>query len=144
MSGRPGCCIAMTMTNYTNTWYIYIHICMQNHNDTTIIKTNDTVLRKMYLSHYWKGCVWQGIGDRTELQHIDPHPYGHQRFFPVLQCCSTGGPGAQLSAGCCFLYSSISPTLLIPKIQSGVPRAPSAGCWLSLPHLVSKLVCSPN
>ena len=44
------------------------------------------------------------------LQYIDPHSYGHQRcVFLVLQCCSTGGPGAQLSAE----------------------------CWLSLPHLVS-------
>ena len=45
-----------------------------------------------------------------------PHSYGHQRFFPVLQGCSTGGPGAQLSARCCFLYRIISPTLLIPKL----------------------------
>ena len=28
--------------------------------------------RKIYLSLYWKGCVWEGVGDRTELQHIDP------------------------------------------------------------------------
>ena len=38
-----------------------------------------------------------------------PHSYGHQRcVFLVLQGCSTGGPGAH-----------------------------SAGCWLSLPHLVT-------
>ena len=30
--------------------------------------------RKIYLSLYWKGCVWEGVGDRTELQHIDPPP----------------------------------------------------------------------
>ena len=44
---------------------------------------------------------------------------------------------AQLSAGCCFLYSIISPTLLISKLSIGGPEAPSAGCWLSLPQLVS-------
>ena len=55
--------------------------------------------------------MWEGVGDRTELQHIDPYSYGHQYLFPVRQGCSTGGPGAQLSAG----------------------------CWLSLPHLVSRL-----
>ena len=49
--------------------------------------------------------MWEGVGHRTELQHIDPHSYGHQSFFPVLQ-------GAQ-------------------------PETHSAGCWLSLSHLVT-------
>ena len=54
--------------------------------------------------------MWEGVGDRTELQYIDPHSYGHQGcVFLVFQGCSTGGPGAQLSAE----------------------------CWLSLPRLVS-------
>ena len=58
--------------------------------------------------------MWEGVGDRTELQYIDPHSYGHQRcVFPVLQGCSTGGPEAH-----------------------------SAGCELSLPHLVTN--GSPN
>ena len=39
--------------------------------------------------------MWERVGDRTELQHIDPHCYGHQRFFPVLLGCSTEGLGAQ-------------------------------------------------
>ena len=43
--------------------------------------------------------MWEDVGDRTELQYIDPHSYGRQRcVFLVLQGCSTGGPGAQLSA----------------------------------------------
>ena len=29
-------------------------------------------LRKIYLSLYLKGFVWEGVGDRTELQHINP------------------------------------------------------------------------
>ena len=81
---------------------------MQNHNDETI-KTSDTVFLEKYTSHFiWKGCVWEGVGDWTELQHIDPHSYGHQRFFPVLLGCSNGGLGPILS-----------------------------GYWLSLPHLIS-------
>ena len=52
--------------------------------------------------------MWEGVGDRTELQHIDPHSYGHQYFFPVLLGCSTGGLGPSLS-----------------------------GCWFSRPHLIS-------
>ena len=47
-------------------------------------------------------------------------------------------------SGCCFLYRILSPTGLISKLSIGGPEAPSAGCWLSLPHfsptgLVSKL-----
>ena len=78
--------------------YIYTCIYMQNgsqrHNDKGRAKTN------MYLSFYCNVCVWEGVGDRTELQYIDLHSYGRQRcVFLVLQDCSTGGPGAHLSAG---------------------------------------------
>ena len=114
---------------------------MQNHNDT--IKTSDTVLRKIYLSHFtWKGCVWEGVGDRTELQHIDPHSYGHQRFFPLLPGCSTGGLGPILS-GCWFSLPHLISTGLISKLLN---RAPSAGCWHSLPLLVTNcwISCALN
>ena len=78
--------------------------------------------------------------NELKLQYIDPHSYGHQRcVFLVLQGCSTGGPGAQLSAGWWLslphLVSNSSDLQL--QTQSGVPRVPSAGWWLSLPHLVS-------
>ena len=64
------------------------------HNDT--IKMSDTVLRKIYLSLYWKGCVWEGVEDRTELQHIDPtNIYGHQRSFPVHPGLLNRGSGAK-------------------------------------------------
>ena len=87
--------------------------------------------------------MWEGVEDRTELQHIDPHSYGHQHFFPVLLGSSTGAWGlASLGAG--FLYRILSPTHLIRNCSIGDLRAPSARCWLSQPHLsptgmVSKL-----
>ena len=112
---------------------LYKHICMQNHSDDTI-KTGDTVLLEKYTSHFiWKGCVWEGVGDRTELQHIDPHSYGHRRFFPVHLGCSTVGLGASLSGTC----SSIQHLLSNCNCSIGGRRAHSAGCWLSLLHLVS-------
>ena len=40
-----------------------------------------------------------------------------------------------LGAG--FLYRILFPTRMIPNWLIGGLRAPSAGCWLSLPHLVS-------
>ena len=68
---------------------------MQNHNDT--IRTSDTVLRKIYLSLYWKGCVWEGVRDRTELQHIDPHSIGHNCVsFPFSWAAQPGAWGQAL------------------------------------------------
>ena len=37
------------------------------------MKTSGHSLLEKYTSHFiWKGCVWEGVGDWTELQHIDP------------------------------------------------------------------------
>ena len=81
--------------------------------------------------------MWEGVGDWTELQYIDPHSYGHQRcVFLVLQGCSTGGLGA-LSAGCGLSLPHLISNWFGLQTPSGIPRAPSAGWWLSLPHLIS-------
>ena len=102
---------------------------MQNHNDDTI-KTSDRVLLEKYTSHFiWKGCMWEGVGDRIELQHIDPPLYWPlPRFFPVLLGCSTEGLGAQPL--CVLVFSTASHLQLVWSLtaQSGVPRVPSAGC----------------
>ena len=81
--------------------------------------------------------MWEGVGDRTELQHMDPHSYGHQRFFPVLLGCSARSLGAQ-SLWDMFLNPASYPQLVwSPNCSIGGLRGPSAGCWLSLPHLIS-------
>ena len=96
--------------------YIYIYICcivtiMNMHIYTYTCRIHiDAMNRQVKTS-----CVWKGVGDRTELQYIDPHSYGHQRLFLAFQGCSTGGPGAQLSAECCSLYRILSLTSLISK-----------------------------
>ena len=65
--------------------------------------------RKIYLSLYWKGCVWEGVGDWTELQHIEPHSIDHNRVsFPFSWAAQPRAWGPSLS-----------------------------GCWFSLPHLIS-------
>ena len=57
-----------------------------------------------YTFHFiWKGSkgllkvlLCEGVGDRTELQHIDPHSYGHNSVsFLFVLGCSTGGLVAQ-------------------------------------------------
>ena len=53
--------------------------------------------------------MWEAVGDRTELQHIDPHSIGHNRVsFPFSWAAQLGAWGSSLS-----------------------------GCWFSLPHLIS-------
>ena len=91
---------------YKHITHIHLHMHAE-HNDT--IKTSDTVLRKIYLSLYLKGCVWEGVGDRTELQYIDPHSIGYNRVsFPFSWAVQPEAWGPSLS-----------------------------GCWFSLPHLVT-------
>ena len=74
-------------------------------------------LKNIPLTLFERFCVREGVGDRTELQYIDPHSYGHQRcVFLVFQGCSTGGPGHSflLSAG--FFYRILSPTGLVSEL----------------------------
>ena len=47
------------------------------------------------------------------------------------------GPGGPATLGAGFLYRILCPTRLIPSCSIGGSRAPSTGCWLSLPHLLS-------
>ena len=78
--------------------------------------------------------MWEGVGYRTELQHIDPHSYGHNRVsFPFSWAAQPGGMGDQplwdmFLNPASFLQLIWSPTAWFPSAQSGVPRPPSAGC----------------
>ena len=85
-------------------------------NTTTQWRRAKTSLKKIYLSLYSKGSVWEGVADRTELQYIDPHSHGHQRcVFLILQGCTTGSLGAH-SAGCRLPLPHLSPTGLVCKV----------------------------
>ena len=86
----------------------------------------------------------RGVGDRTELQHIDHHSYGHQRFFPVLLGCSTGDLGPSLSGCFFFLYRILSPTDLVSKLLNRGPEG--SLCWVLAFSTASylQLVWSPN
>ena len=105
------CCIAMN--NYTLTY--------ECRNITTQWRRASQFFRKIYLSICWKGCVWEGVGDRTELQHIEPHSYGHDSFsFPFSWLLSRGPGGpAPLEHG---PHSSIfSPTETPQSVARGPP-----------------------
>ena len=81
--------------------------------------------------------MWEGVGDRTELQYIDPHSYGRQRcVFLVLQMLNRR-PSSLLDDG--FLYCILSATSLDPN-SIGAPRAPSA--WCGFPYHISSIAPS--
>ena len=90
-------------------------------NDNTIIKKKRaTEFFKKYTSHFiWKGCMWEGVGNRTELQHIDPHSIAHNRVsFPFSGTAQPGGWGpASLGAG--FHYRILFLTRLFPNCSIG-------------------------
>ena len=65
-----------------------------------------------------------------------PFYWPKQRFFPVLQAAQTEALGPSLSGTCSsiqYLLSNSSD----PQLSIGGLRASSAGCWLSLPHLIT-------
>ena len=112
---------------------------MQIHNDT-IITTSEVFFIKICTSHFivrvrkglLKICVWEGVGDRTELQYFDPHSNGRQRcVFLVLQGSSNGGPEAHSDGWWLSLLHLIS-NFSGPQTPSGFPKAPSA--WRGFPY----------
>ena len=63
----------------------------------------------MHVSLYGKGCVWEGVGDRTELQHIDPHSTGHNCIsFPFSWAAQPGALGPSLSRICSSIQHLLS------------------------------------
>ena len=127
--------------------YIYIGVCvlychLQHHYDTINKPTQEDFFKQnIYLSLYCKGskgllkvCGWEGVRDRTELKYFDPNSYGRQRcVFLVLQMLNRR-PWGPLCKVLAFFTASYQHLLWTP-IQSGHPRAPSAGCGFFLPQL---------
>ena len=120
------------MTNYTNT---YVYACRII--TTTQYRRVTQFSRKIYFSLYLKGLCVRGSWRPNRTATYWPHSYGHQRYFPVLLGCSTGGLGAQPLWDMFLNPASSLQLVWSPNWLIGGLRAPSAGCWLSLLHLVS-------
>ena len=71
---------------------VYIHICMQKHIQHN--KEEQTqFFWKIYLSLYWKGCVWEvSLRLNKDCNILTPQLFWlSQPFFPILLGCSTRG-----------------------------------------------------
>ena len=103
-------------------------------------KTSLTIFTSHFIARVRKGllnvCVWEGFGDQTELKYFDPHSYSCQScVFLILQMLNRR-PWAPLCWVLAFFTASYQHLLWTP-IQSGLPRAPSAGC--GFPYHISSI-----
>ena len=57
--------------------------------------------------------MWEGVGDRTELQHIDLHSISHNCISSPFSWAAQPGAWGPASLGAGFLYRILSPTRLI-------------------------------
>ena len=67
----------INMLIYTYTYICGIHKNAMNKDERSLL------LKNMYLSLYCKVCVWEWVGDRTELPYIDS-----QLLWPSALCLS--------------------------------------------------------
>ena len=63
--------------------------------------------------------MWEGVGDRTELQHIDPHSSGHNRVSFPFSWAAQPGPGVQSLWVLVFSTASYLQLIWSPTAQSG-------------------------
>ena len=138
------------MASLNNCFAIYFSPRFKSTIHSTIVYSyvykdeRHSLLGKYTSDFIWKGCVWEGVGDRTELQHIDPHSIGHNYIsFPFSWAAQLGTWGPSLSRTCSH-PSIFSPTHLIFKL---INRRPEGSlCWVLAFSTASchQRVWSPN
>ena len=97
-------------------------------------KNRTTSLQILYLSLYCKGskglfrvCMWEGAGDRTETSYFDLHSLWPSRCVFLVLLMLNRRPRAH-SAGCWLSLLHLISILSGPQTPSGFPRAPLVGC----------------
>ena len=125
-------------TKVSSVVYSYAHACTRHNN-----KDGQHGLLEKYSSLFiWKGCVCEGVGDRTELQHINLHTLlAITAFLSRSPGLLNQGPGGPASLGHVPQSSILFLTRLIPNCSIGGPL-----CWVLAFSTASylQLVWSPN
>ena len=88
---------------------------MQNHNNDTIMTSEDTS-RKIYFSLYMKGLCVRGSWRLNRTATYWPPLLWPSTFLSCSPGLLNRRPGAQLSAGCWFLYHTLSSNSPISKL----------------------------
>ena len=110
--------------------------CIATYADACRIMTSDTVLRKIYLSLYLKGSCVRGSWRPNRTAKYWPPLLWPSVFLSRSPGLLNREPGAQPLWMLVFSTASYLSLVWSPNCSIGGLRAPSAGCWLSLPHLV--------
>ena len=75
--------------------------------------------------------MWEWVGNRTELKHIDPHSIGHNCVSFPFSWAAQPGPGGPASLGHVLIPASSLQLVWSPNWLIGGLTAPSAGCRFS-------------
>ena len=120
---------------YSYMLQLYTYTC-RIHFDAKI-KTSEDFFKKIYTSHFIvRFACERELETEQRLQHIDlptPDIAGCYSRSPGLPNRWPGGP---VTLGDVLIAASSHQLLWSPNSIGG-PKGPSAGWWLSLPHLVS-------
>ena len=132
---------------WVNSYYCCIYYHLQHHNDT-IIKTQEVFFNKIFIPltlfvRVRKGYSRFACERELETEHIwnilTPTLMAVNVVSFSFSWCSTGGHGVH-SAGCWLSLLHLISNFSGPQTLSGFPRAPSAGC--GFPYHISSITPS--
>ena len=117
-------------------WFvIYSSTSSQRHNnkdrrnDKDKWKTSLTIFTSHFITRVRKGCVVSYCERELEIEHncniLTPHSYGRHVVSFLFSWCSTGGLGP--TAGCWLSLLHLISIFSGPQTPSGYPRAPRSG-----------------
>ena len=97
--------------------------------------TQEDFFTNIFTSHFIarvrKGCsrvcMWEGAGDRTYASYFDLHSFWPSRCAFLVLLMLNRGRGVH-SAGCWLSLLHLISIFSGPQTPSGFPRAPSVGC----------------
>ena len=94
--------------------------------------------------------MWEGVGDRTEMQHTDPHSIGHNCVSFAFSWAAQLGAWMPSLSGCWFSLLHLISNLSDSQLIWSPTTTTQSGAW-GLPLLVAfstatclQLVCSPT
>ena len=116
----------------------YIHICMQKHNDA--MNTSGHRSLEKYTSHFIERVVCEReLETEQNCNILTPTLMAITAFLSRSPGLLNRGPGGIASLGHGPHSGIFSPTHLLSNCNCSIGslRAPFAGSWFSLPHLIS-------
>ena len=122
---------------YSHEHYTYTYTCRNIFNT---IRTRENTSLEKYTSHFiWKGSKGllkvllseRGVGDWTELQHIDPHSYGHNSVsFLFSWVAQLGAWGPSLSGTRSSFLHLLSNWSVALNSNCSIGGPESLLCWV--------------